>query len=204
MQFGVLFEFTALHVRQWNDSTRLGHHHFLWEGLRMPWLPTHKRQIIFVQTILHWCFLREKCPIMSFLLARLIRNLSSRLQAYIATIATNLDTLSYGLKVVVELYKSLLSFLRAKLHEQGYVWLYVKSGNIERAICCRRYFDDEKRVGSLDEMAAFVQYDTIYIQMSSLIDNCVALSRSWHRCIQTLITSPLVIGTKCNVLKAFV
>ena len=82
--------------------------------------------------------------------------------------------------------------------------MYVKSGDIERAICCRRNFNDEKRVGSLDEMAAFVQYNTIYIQMSSLIDNCVALSRSWQRCIQALITSPLVIGTECNVFKAFV
>ena len=113
------------------------------------------------------------------------------------TIKADLDTLCNGLKVVVELHKSLLSFIRAKLHEQGDIGLYVKCSDIERAICCCRDLNNEKRIGSLDEMAAFVQYDTINIQMSSLVDNCVAL-------MGTLITSLLVISTESDVSKAFI
>ena len=46
-------------------------------------------------------------------------------------------------------------------------------------------------------MAALVQYDTINIQMSSLVDNCVAL-------MGTLITSFLVISTESYVSQAFI
>ena len=113
------------------------------------------------------------------------------------TIKANLDTLGNGLEVVVELDKSLLSFIRAKLHEQGNIGLYVKRSDIERAICCCRDLNNEKRIGSLDKMAALVQYDTINIQMSSLVDNCVAL-------VRTLITSFLVISTESDVSKAFI
>ena len=113
------------------------------------------------------------------------------------TIKTDLDTLGNGLKVVVELYKSLFSFIRAQLHEQGNIGLYVKRSDIERAICCCRNFNNEKRIGSLDKMAALVQYDTINIQMSSLVDNCVAL-------MGTLITSFLVISTESYVSQAFI
>ena len=101
------------------------------------------------------------------------------LQAQMTTIAADLDTFSDGLKVVVVLNQSLLSFVCTHLHEQGDVRLYVKSGDIERAICCRRDLYDKERVGSLDEMAAFVEHNTIYIQMSSLVDNCVTLTGSW-------------------------
>ena len=145
----------------------------------MSWLVVHESQMIFVHRTLYWSFLREKCPIMSLLLHRLIRILL-RLQAQMPPITTDLNTLSNGLKVVIELHQSLFSFLRAQLHKQGDIGLNVKSGDIERAICCCRDFNDEKRVGSFDEMTAFVQYDTIDIQMSSLVDYCVALSRSWY------------------------
>ena len=120
----------------------------------MSWLVVHERQMLLVvHRVNDGCFLREECPIVAFLL--------HRLQAQMPPIATDLHTLSYGLEVVIVLHKSLLGFLWAQLHKQGDVGLYVKSGNIEGAICCRRDLNDEERVGSLDKMAAFIQDDTV-------------------------------------------
>ena len=159
----------------------------------MSWLVIHESQMLFVaKRVIDGCFLREECPIVAFLL--------HRLQAQMPPIATDLHTLSNGLEVIVVLHKSLLGFLWAQLHEEGDVGLYVKRGNIERSICCRRDLNYEERVGSLDEMAAFIQHNSVDIQVCSLVYNCVTvtLARSWYRGIQALVASLLVITTEVH------